>query len=74
MNSFSLSGIATHYVPSQRLSHLEDRLSELESDDHEVINAAIEDFVSEPQQNHIYSLGGDTRKAIDRCVNLHVYF
>ncbi|GBB93781.1 hypothetical protein RclHR1_02230007 [Rhizophagus clarus] len=62
-----LSGIATHYVPSQRLSYLEDRLSELESDDHEVINAAIEDFVSEPQQNHIYSLSGDIRKAVDRC-------
>jgi 3-hydroxyisobutyryl-CoA hydrolase len=62
-----LSGIATHYVPSQLLSNLEDRLSELESDDHEVINAAIEDFVAEPEKNHIYSLGGDIRKAIDRC-------
>ncbi|RIA84752.1 ClpP/crotonase-like domain-containing protein [Glomus cerebriforme] len=62
-----LSGIATHYVPSQRLPYLEDRLSELESDDHEVINAAIEDFVSEPEHNHIYSLGGVIREAIDRC-------
>ncbi|CAG8435187.1 4601_t:CDS:2 [Funneliformis mosseae] len=62
-----LSGIATHYVPLNRLSHLEDRLSELESDDHEVINAAIEDFVAEPEQNHIYALGGNIRKAIDRC-------
>jgi 3-hydroxyisobutyryl-CoA hydrolase len=69
---FSLSGIATHYVPSQLLSNLEDRLSELESDDHEVINSAIEDFVAEPEKNHVYTLGGDIRKAIDRYVDLAI--
>ncbi|CAG8653964.1 7404_t:CDS:2 [Acaulospora morrowiae] len=63
------SGIATHYVPSYRLPLLEVRLSELESDDHEIINAAIEEFVAECDEKHIYSLGGEIRKSIDRCFN-----
>lgn len=62
----SYAGIATHYVPSSRLQALEDRLSELETSDHEVINAAIEDFVGEISSNNS-SLQGDTRRAIDRC-------
>src|SRR5687768_9958474 len=62
----SLAGIATHYVPSERLAALEDRLSELETDNHDVINMAIEDFVSEPLHDHKYALSDD-RDAIDRC-------
>ncbi|KAG0356182.1 hypothetical protein BGZ54_000814 [Gamsiella multidivaricata] len=60
------AGIATHYVPSERLPALEDRLSELETDNHDVINMAIEDFVSEPLHDHKYTLSDD-RDAIDRC-------
>ncbi|KAG0330119.1 hypothetical protein BGZ99_007981 [Dissophora globulifera] len=60
------AGIATHYVPSERLAALEDRLSELETDNHDVINMAIEDFVSEPLHDHKYALT-DNRETIDRC-------
>ncbi|KAF9210300.1 hypothetical protein BGZ59_009623 [Podila verticillata] len=60
------AGIATHYVPSERLAALEDRLAELETKNHDVINMAIEDFVSEPVHGHKYSLSDD-REAIDRC-------
>ncbi|KAG0255484.1 hypothetical protein BG011_005094 [Mortierella polycephala] len=60
------AGIATHYVPSERLAALEDRLSELETDNHDVINMAIEDFVSEPLHDHKYALS-ENRNAIDRC-------
>ncbi|KAF9351673.1 hypothetical protein BGX26_010368 [Mortierella sp. AD094] len=60
------AGIATHYVPSERLTALEDRLSELETDNHDVINMAIEDFVSEPKHGHKYVLS-ENREAIDRC-------
>ncbi|KAF9978098.1 hypothetical protein BGZ65_007121, partial [Modicella reniformis] len=60
------AGIATHYVPSERLAALEDRLSELETDNHDVINMAIEDFVSEPMHDHKYVLS-EHRNAIDRC-------
>ncbi|KAF9923815.1 hypothetical protein FBU30_006127 [Linnemannia zychae] len=60
------AGIATHYVPSERLAALEDRLSELETDNHDVINMAIEDFVSEPLYDHKYALS-EHRNAIDRC-------
>ncbi|RIB09845.1 3-hydroxyisobutyryl-coenzyme A hydrolase [Gigaspora rosea] len=62
-----LSGVATHYVPSQRLPLLENRLSEIECDDHEVINAVIEEFVAECNRDHSYALGGNVRKSIDRC-------
>ncbi|RHZ71436.1 hypothetical protein Glove_258g41 [Diversispora epigaea] len=61
------AGIATHYVPSNRLAFLEERLSEIECDDNEVINMAIEDYVFESNKDHVYSLSGDVRKAIDRC-------
>ncbi|KAF9384480.1 hypothetical protein CPC16_008418 [Podila verticillata] len=49
-----------------RLAALEDRLAELETKNHDVINMAIEDFVSEPVHGHKYSLSDD-REAIDRC-------
>ncbi|KAG9065287.1 hypothetical protein KI688_002611 [Linnemannia hyalina] len=65
-----LAGIATHYVPSDRLAALEDRLSELETDNHDVINMAIEDFVSEPLHEHKYALS-EHRDAIDRCFHFN---
>ncbi|KAF9203701.1 hypothetical protein BGZ49_006138 [Haplosporangium sp. Z 27] len=64
------AGIATHYVPSERLAALEDRLSELETDNHDVINMAIEDFVSEPKHGHKYALS-ENRDAIDRCFHFN---
>lgn len=45
---------------------MEDRLAELETKNHDVINMAIEDFVSEPVHGHKYALSDD-REAIDRC-------
>ncbi|KAI7902948.1 ClpP/crotonase-like domain-containing protein [Cokeromyces recurvatus] len=59
------AGIATHYVPSSRLSALESRLSELENATHDMVNDAIEEFSDEITQP--FSLAGETRKAIDRC-------
>nr|CAG8480222.1 11886_t:CDS:2 [Entrophospora candida] len=66
-----LSGVASHYVPSQRLQQLEDRLSELESDDHEVINSAIEEFVSEPPKEHKYSFGTEWSKKTLETLKKH---
>ncbi|KAK9768019.1 3-hydroxyisobutyryl-CoA hydrolase [Basidiobolus ranarum] len=59
------AGIATHYVPAARLDALEERLCELDTSDAEVINLAIEDFVSEPT-GHEYSLAKH-RNVIDKC-------
>jgi 3-hydroxyisobutyryl-CoA hydrolase len=59
------AGLATHYVPAQRLPALEERLNELESDDLSVVNMAIEEFSAEPSKKR-YSLGPH-RAAIDRC-------
>ncbi|KAG2185507.1 hypothetical protein INT44_002300 [Umbelopsis vinacea] len=62
------AGIATHFVPSSRLEALETRLSEIESSDHDIINTAIEEFAADHDPEVQFSLGGETRKAIDRYV------
>lgn len=62
----SYAGIATHYVPSEHLAALEARLSDLDTDNHDVINMAIEAFVSKPLHDLKYTLS-EHRNAIDRC-------
>ncbi|EMR10877.1 hypothetical protein PNEG_01024 [Pneumocystis murina B123] len=68
-----ISGIATHYVPSERLDSLIARLSELDTNDcsskdyFNVVDRAIDEFSGEPPRNYKYRLGGETREAIDRC-------
>lgn len=59
------AGIATHYVPSSQIPALEARLCELETDDHQVVSAAIEEFSEDLPGS--YSLGGLVREKIDRC-------
>jgi 3-hydroxyisobutyryl-CoA hydrolase len=61
------AGIATHFVPSSRLPALEARLAELENPSHDVVNQAIEEFSGEMESEPAFSLGGETRAAIDRC-------
>ncbi|KAJ1815885.1 3-hydroxyisobutyryl-CoA hydrolase [Coemansia sp. RSA 2671] len=61
------AGIATHFVPSERLPMLEKRLQEIDVVDYNVVNRAIEEFVAQPEGGEIeYSLAG-VREAIDRC-------
>ncbi|KAJ2821645.1 3-hydroxyisobutyryl-CoA hydrolase [Coemansia erecta] len=43
------AGVATHYVPSERHAALEQRLQGLGSSDFDVVNAAIEEFVDQPE-------------------------
>ncbi|KAI9197407.1 ClpP/crotonase-like domain-containing protein [Polychytrium aggregatum] len=64
-----LAGIATHFVPSERIPALLARLSELSTDEIDVINYAIEDFVGDinPELYKTWSLSGEVRRAIDRC-------
>lgn len=67
----SMAGIATHYIPSGRIPSLVARLAELESDEVEVVNMAIEEFVADPptlKQWKEWTLGGEIRDSIDRCV------
>ncbi|KAI9322483.1 ClpP/crotonase-like domain-containing protein [Dichotomocladium elegans] len=60
------TGIATHYVPSGRLGALEERLTDLETSDHEVIHRVIEEFV-EPLSPEKTGLAQAQRDSIDRC-------
>ncbi|KAJ2778841.1 3-hydroxyisobutyryl-CoA hydrolase [Coemansia javaensis] len=61
------AGIATHYVPSERLPLLEQRLQGVGTSDYAVVNDAIEEFAAQPEDAPIeYSLAG-VRGCIDRC-------
>ncbi|KAJ1654112.1 3-hydroxyisobutyryl-CoA hydrolase [Dispira simplex] len=63
------AGVATHYVPSERLPALEQRLCELPTSDLEAVNNAIEEFseeaakLADPSEFSLYPYLG----AIDRC-------
>ncbi|KAI9500411.1 ClpP/crotonase-like domain-containing protein, partial [Coemansia spiralis] len=62
------AGIATHYVPSERLPVLEQRLWELGTADYDAVNGAIEEFAAQPEEGDgpEYALAA-VRGAIDRC-------
>ncbi|KAI9490182.1 ClpP/crotonase-like domain-containing protein [Zychaea mexicana] len=68
------AGIATHYVPTKHLDSLESALKELASQsqgslDQNAINAVIERFSADMEQEAPFSLGGDIYPAINRCFN-----
>ncbi|KAJ3370617.1 hypothetical protein GGF31_003931 [Allomyces arbusculus] len=56
--------IGTHYVPSERIPALTDRLCELEVSDWGVVNAAIEEFAEAPQPSAALQAN---RPIIDAC-------
>ncbi|KAJ3147559.1 hypothetical protein HDU86_007957 [Geranomyces michiganensis] len=64
-----MAGIATHYIPSERLPALMSRLAELETDEREVVNSVLEEFVgdSDLEKWKNWSLGGEVGTLIDRC-------
>lgn len=68
------AGIATHYLHSTSLPMLEGRLAELRFKDFytmeqrlHLINDAIEEYASGLPHNKPILIGGELRKAIDRC-------
>ncbi|KAJ3107803.1 hypothetical protein HDU97_003151 [Phlyctochytrium planicorne] len=63
------AGIGTHFIPSERIPALLNRLTEIESDELEVINMALEEFVGDTSLDAWkgWSLGGDIANAINRC-------
>ncbi|CEI93040.1 hypothetical protein RMCBS344292_07284 [Rhizopus microsporus] len=60
------SGIATHYIPSSRIPALEDRLIDLETSEHEIIQRVLEKFV-EPKSVNKVGFQKEIREVIDRC-------
>lgn len=70
----SYHGIATHYIHSSSLPDLESRLAELTipdyaslEDRYKIINNTIAEFISSLPHNEPLQIGGDRRKAVDRC-------
>lgn len=70
-----LAGIASHYVPSNRIADLEGRLAELnasalsnaQQNIYDLINQTLEEFSEQVPSNHISALGGEKRQIIDEC-------
>ncbi|KAI1466378.1 ClpP/crotonase [Daldinia caldariorum] len=70
------SGIATHYLHSTSLPSLESRLAELRFKDYNtmeerlaIIEMTIEEYATGLPPKEPILLGGELRKAIDRCFN-----
>lgn len=68
------SGIATHYLHSTSLPNLESRLAELRFKDYDsiekrlrIINMTIEEYATGLPPKEPILLGGELRRAIDRC-------
>lgn len=64
-HSDSFSGIATHYIPSVRIPALEEKLVDLESSEHEIIQRVLEKFVEHKQVQNV-GIQKDARQTIDR--------
>ncbi|KAI8328492.1 ClpP/crotonase-like domain-containing protein [Chlamydoabsidia padenii] len=62
------TGIATHYIPSSRLDALEDRLIDLETSEHDIIQRVLEKFV-DPLPAKRIGFSQSVRESIDRCFN-----
>ncbi|KAL0943757.1 mitochondrial 37S ribosomal protein mS47 [Colletotrichum truncatum] len=68
------SGVATHYLHSTSLPQLESRLAEIRFDDRDslekrlqVIGSTLEEFATGLPHDEPILLGGELRKAVDRC-------
>ncbi|KAK0727309.1 ClpP/crotonase-like domain-containing protein [Lasiosphaeria miniovina] len=68
------AGLATHYLHSSSLPALESRLAELRFNDYDemphrlsVVNATIEEYCTGLPHDEPILMGGELRKAIDRC-------
>ncbi|KAJ1916098.1 3-hydroxyisobutyryl-CoA hydrolase [Mycoemilia scoparia] len=65
------SGIATHFVPTERIPLLEKRLQDIETPNYDAVNKVIEEFVEQPSSSpgngqSQFSLA-PLRDSIDRC-------
>ncbi|CAO3642916.1 unnamed protein product [Cunninghamella blakesleeana] len=66
------AGLASHFIPSSKLKELESVLIEMNTNDHEKINDAINQFATqhindEHYKNQHFTLCGEHREIIDRC-------
>ena len=66
LKCLSWCGIATHYVPSERLPALEKRLAELDTSDRQLIHQAIEEYTGDVSPSANKFFGKDERTVIDQ--------
>ena len=60
------SGIATHYIPSERLEAFESRIAEIASHNFTSINEVLTEFESGPPQGYSSAITPEIQAAIDR--------
>src|SRR5579859_190428 len=60
------AGIATHYVPSERLEALESRLAEIDTHNFSSIHQALNEFESGPPKGYHFTITPEIQNAIDR--------
>ncbi|KAI9473579.1 MAG: ClpP/crotonase-like domain-containing protein [Benjaminiella poitrasii] len=61
------AGVTTHYIPSSRLAVLEDKLVDLETSEHEIIQKVLEKFVDKRSNIEKVGFQKEIREKIDRC-------
>lgn len=66
VDSFRWTGIATHYIPSERLPALEDRLAEVETDDFAKVNAVLAEFENGPPKGYHFTIRPEIQDTIDK--------
>jgi 3-hydroxyisobutyryl-CoA hydrolase len=63
---FRWAGIATHYIPSERLEAVESRLAEVDSHNFAFINQVLSEFESGPPKGYNFTITPEIQNAIDR--------
>ena len=65
-----MAGIGTHYIPSDRLNGMFNKLDEIDTNSYEIVNQFLEDHIADPpskQDWKAWTLGGKTEEMINRC-------
>ena len=65
-NNCRWAGIATHYVPSERLEALESRLAEVNTHNFATVNAILQEFENGPPKGYHFSISPEIQDTIDR--------
>lgn len=60
------AGLATHYIPSERLEALESRLAEVNTHDFAKVDAVLQEFENGPPKGYHFSISSEIQAAIDR--------
>lgn len=67
------AGLATHYIPSERLEALESRLAEVSTHNFDNVNAILSEFENGPPKGYHFTITPEIQDAIDRYFPFMIY-